>query len=364
MDRWGVLETLIAETMFHDYTFRCPLSNGLHARPASQLAEVAGGFASTITLINERTGGEANAKSVLAIVAIGVRFNDACRIRIAGTDAEAALAGITEFAANVLPVCDEPLPTPVAGTEVVLPRLLRKADVRSHAGTPVSRGIGQGVVVVAGGLALPMEVTREPTRSTDEELESVNSAIRSVRGALKAKLGARPLATEAGILKAQLSITGDVALAEKIAEQVSGGCSAGYAIVNAGAFFASRLNDAESVYVRERAIDVEDICHQLLEQVCGEQFQIAGIELTGPSVVMAKNLTPRQFLSLDRGLLKALVLEHAGTTSHTVILARSFDIPTLTGVTDLRTKLSAGCEAIVDANLGIVITEINASVRR
>jgi len=350
--------------MFHDHTFQCPLPNGLHARPASQLAEVAARFASNITLINERTGAGANAKSVLAIVATGVRPNDACRIRVAGEDAESALAAIREFTANVLPACDEPLPAHVAGVEVVVPRLLRKANVRWHTGTPVSRGIGQGVVVVAGGLALPTEVTREPSRSCDEEQENINRAVDAVCDALEAKLTAQPSATEAGILRAHLSIAADVALAERITEEVSAGCSAAQAIVKAGAFFASRLNEAESVYVRERAVDVEDICHQLLEQVCGEQFQIADIELTGPSVVIAKNLTPRQFLSLDKSLLRALVLEHAGTTSHTVILARSFDVPTLTGIADVRTKLPAGCEAIVDANLGIVITEINAPVRR
>ncbi|MFH1419422.1 MAG: phosphoenolpyruvate--protein phosphotransferase, partial [Planctomycetota bacterium] len=94
------------------------------------------------------------------------------------------------------------------------------------------------------------------------------------------------------------------------------------------------------------------------------QFQAAGIDLTEPSVVLAKNLTPRQFLSLDKRLLKALVLEHAGTTSHTVILARSFNIPTLTGVANLRANVLVGHEVIVDANLGIVITEINPLVRR
>ena len=37
-------------------------------------------------------------------------------------------------------------------------------------------------------------------------------------------------------------------------------------------------------------------------------------------------------MALDRRYLKALVLAEAGTTSHTVILARSFGIPTIVGV--------------------------------
>ncbi|MFH1419553.1 MAG: HPr family phosphocarrier protein, partial [Planctomycetota bacterium] len=302
--------------MFHDHTFRCPLPNGLHARPASQLADVTARFTSDVVLINERTDASANAKSALSIIALDVKLDDTCRIRVVGADAEAALAAVSDFAANVLPVCDEPLPTLTAGTGVVLPRLLRKAGVRLHEGTPASGGIGQGVVVVARGSALPAELERERVRPGAEEQQKARRAIAAVRGDLKARLAAQPSATEAGILRAHLSMVGDVAIEEKVAELISAGHSAGSAIVKAGTFFASRLMDADSAYVRERAIDVEDICQQLLEHVLGGQFQAAGIDLTEPSVVLAKNLTPRQFLSLDKRLLKALVLEHAGTTSH------------------------------------------------
>ncbi len=350
--------------MFHDHTFRCPLPNGLHARPASQLADLAARFTSNVVLINERTGASANAKSVLSIIAIDVKLDDACLIRIEGADATAALTAVSDFAANVLPTCDEPLPAPAAGTEVVLPRLLRKAGVRLHAGTPVSGGIGQGIVVVARGPALPAELKCEGVRSCDEEQEKVRRAIAAVGGDLKTRLADQPSVTEAGVLRAHLSIAGDVALEEKITEFVSTGCSAANAIVKAGTFFSCRLMEADSVYVRERALDVQDICQQLLEKALGGQCPAADIDLTEPSVVLAENLTPRQFLSLDKHLLKALVLEHAGTTSHTVILARSFGIPTLTGVANLRANRPTGHQIIVDANLGIVITEINPLVRR
>src|ERR1019366_5765129 len=54
-------------------------------------------------------------------------------------------------------------------------------------------------------------------------------------------------------------------------------------------------------------------------------------KLTADAVVVAESLTPGQFLALDRTFLKGLVLASAGGTSHTVILARSFNIPTLAG---------------------------------
>ncbi|HVP12203.1 MAG TPA: phosphoenolpyruvate--protein phosphotransferase [Phycisphaerae bacterium] len=347
-----------------EHTFRCPLPNGLHARPASLLAEVAGKFTAEVALLNERSGMNANAKSVLAIVAADVKLADSCRLRIGGADAEAARAALVEFIANVLPGCDEALPATAAGRLMVLPRSLRKAEVNWHAGTAICPGVGRGTVVIAGGLTLPADLRDEPAGPREQEQEKVSRAITAVRAAMEARLAGRLSATERGILQAHVSVVGDVALADKISELVSAGCSAGQAIIQAAHHFADTLRTAATVYVRERAVDVEDICLQLLEQVYGGRFTVPGIALTKPSVVVAENLTPRQLLAMDKSLLKALVLEHAGVTSHAAILARSFNVPTLTGVAEVRANLRAGQEAIVDANLGIVITEVTALVER
>ena len=46
-----------------DYSFSCPLPNGVHARPASALEEVARSFTADVVLLNQRTGRSANAKN-------------------------------------------------------------------------------------------------------------------------------------------------------------------------------------------------------------------------------------------------------------------------------------------------------------
>src|SRR5215469_814188 len=103
---------------------------------------------------------------------------------------------------------------------------------------------------------------------------------------------------------------------------------------------------------------------QLLQEIYGPEFEPAATELTEPSVVVAETLAPQQLLALNRSLLKALVLESAGTTSHTVILARSLGIPTLVGIKDALLVLGPGDEVIVDATRGLVISKLTADVRR
>ncbi len=51
-----------------EFTFECPLPSGLHARPASHLAEVARRFDVDCLLTNLRSGASADLKSVLAII--------------------------------------------------------------------------------------------------------------------------------------------------------------------------------------------------------------------------------------------------------------------------------------------------------
>ena len=73
-----------------EFQFTCPLANGVHARPASVLEEVARGFGAEIVVTNKRTGRTANAKSVLAIIGAEIRHNDDCLVSVSGPDAREA----------------------------------------------------------------------------------------------------------------------------------------------------------------------------------------------------------------------------------------------------------------------------------
>src|SRR5690606_34203670 len=90
--------------------FKCPLPNGVHARPASALEEVTSCFRADITLLNDRTGASANAKSVLAIVSADIRLNDECRLIASGPDERDAADALATFLKEEFPDCDQALP--------------------------------------------------------------------------------------------------------------------------------------------------------------------------------------------------------------------------------------------------------------
>ncbi|MFZ0758913.1 MAG: phosphoenolpyruvate--protein phosphotransferase, partial [Candidatus Sulfotelmatobacter sp.] len=348
-----------------EFAFVCSLSDGLHARPASQLAEVANEFASDCFLTNLRTGSLASLKSVLAIISADVRQGDRCIVQVRGSDEQAAHAALLRFVEQVLPGCDVPLAgtgaSPGSGT---LPRVLQAAGVECSFGSPVSQGIGQGKVVLLSGMVLPRGSSTPITTDPEWELGQVNRALAEVRARIREKLEHLKSPTERAVLQADLAIASDVSLAEKLTEHVSQGKSAGQAIVEACQFFIDLLRHSESEYIRERALDIEEICLQLLEEIGGPALQTAAIELREPSVVVAETLAPQQLLGLDRRWVKALVLEFSGATSHAVILARQYGIPTLVGVKNARVTLMQGQEVVVDAIRGFVVTEVSPVVQR
>lgn len=74
-------------------------SNGLHARPAAELAAMAKKFKSSITL----TAGSkvANAKSVISLLTLGVKQGSEINLKIEGEDSDVALQKVTSFFENM-----------------------------------------------------------------------------------------------------------------------------------------------------------------------------------------------------------------------------------------------------------------------
>lgn len=350
-----------------DYRFKFPLRNGLHARPASHFEALTTRFRSRITLIHERTRVAANTRSVLSMVSADVKYEDPCRIEVDGEDERPALDAVRRFVRDELPHCDESQPEiPSEIAKLVLPRSLLAAGLPQYFhGRAVSGGVAIAKAVMIGAISLPANLEGEPAGDAGYERQRASDAILAVGAALEARIDASRQAQEVGVLKAHASIVRDVALSEAIDGLiVNKRRTAAQAIVEACRSFSETLRQSNSAYLRERILDVEDICVQLLDRVVHRDVNGSAPVLTGPSIGIAEHLTPGQLLGLNREHLKGLVLGEGGTTSHTVILARSMNLPTLVGVPHAMSVVRVGADVIVDGELGILVTEVTEPLRR
>nr|WP_073295719.1 HPr family phosphocarrier protein [Parolsenella massiliensis] len=74
-------------------------AEGLHARPASKLVELAGKYESKVEVVYK--GKAVNAKSILAIMGAGIYSGSEVLLRVEGPDEQAASAELSEYMSNL-----------------------------------------------------------------------------------------------------------------------------------------------------------------------------------------------------------------------------------------------------------------------
>ena len=79
--------------------------------------------------------------------------------------------------------------------------------------------------------------------------------------------------------------------------------------------------------------------------------------LTEPVVVMAKDMYPSDTVKINPALVKGIITEEGGVTSHVSIIAKSLGIPTLVGVKGILSKVDDGEYICMDAGEGIIVVK-------
>lgn len=165
------------------------------------------------------------------------------------------------------------------------------------------------------------------------------------------------------ILSAHLSLIQDDEFAGNIrrlmTEQHQG---LGAAIISNMEQVCAKLSASASDYLRERVSDIRDISEQLLHITWPELKPRNKLVLEKPTILVAEDLTPSQFLSLDLKNLAGMILEKTGRTSHTLILARASAIPVLSGLPLDAIARYAGQPAVLDAQCGVLAINPNDAV--
>ncbi|MCW8329204.1 phosphoenolpyruvate--protein phosphotransferase [Photobacterium sp. SDRW27] len=344
--------------MKNQIQFRCVLPNGIHARPASHLEKVCGQFQCQISLTNLRNGNTADAKSVLALVGTDTLLDDDFTLSFDGEDSQQAMAMLTDYINNEFPHCDEALDTQADDESVTLPQSLLRHQPILLQGKRLAPGIGKGVLVGYRDIDLNTFVTD----IQNDEVTRFEQAHFQVCTSLE-QAASKASGHEKEIITAHISIINDRTFIDGIKENLASNSTAN-AILAVVEQITTQLSQSSSAYLRERILDIRDVAIQLLTAAYPSIDINTDFTLTEPSIVIANDLTPSQFLGLDKELLQGLILTHAGSTSHTVILARAFNIPTLSGIEAKQCTDAINSQIYLDVNLGVVSTQPNEGVCR
>ena len=124
-----------------------------------------------------------------------------------------------------------------------------------------------------------------------------------------------------------------------------------------------RFQEAAHPTLQDRADDIADLARRLLAALAG--IHVHTLEtLPEGSVVVARRLLPSDTVVLSRRRTSAVVLEHAGPTSHAALLARALGIPAVGQAPGITERVRPGEVLLVDGFEGGVLVDPDEDVRK
>lgn len=218
-------------------------------------------------------------------------------------------------------------------------------------GNAVSKGIGIGfaylykqyVAVKTETLILESQVDSEVLKYQKTRAQAERE-IEGIRQFLEDKKDEK-----SKIFTAHLDILNDVAIAEEIENFIRNEkYSYPYAIHSVYDMFIGMLSAVEDDLIKERVADLKDVRNRLIR--ISDNVEEANLaRLSRPSIIFAEDLYPSDTATIDRTMVEAIVTEVGGQTSHTAIIAKSYEIPAILGVDQVMHQVKHGDFIIVDA---------------
>ena len=118
----------------------------------------------------------------------------------------------------------------------------------------------------------------------------------------------------------------------------------------------------EDEYLRERKADIHQVVERVLKALLGRPgYAMRGIPEEN-AILVAHDLSPADVLVFKQHSFASFITDLGGATSHTAIVARSLNIPSVVALHQARTLIRENETLIVDGNNGVVIVNPDESI--
>ncbi|WP_043616454.1 phosphoenolpyruvate--protein phosphotransferase [Chromobacterium violaceum] len=312
---------------------------GLHARPSALVQQAAKRREAEVFI--EFAGKRANARSVVALMGLGVAEDDRVAVIASGHDADAALADVIE----ALQTRSE------AGHAAVAPAEAREPVAGYLAGVAAAPGLAIGRAVRLDAFEMPLA---EQGAGEAAERAALAAALRRVRDAISSGIDAalrRGATAESDIFAAHLALLDDPELLSAAEADIAAGRGAGFGFRRAVRAQCAVLAGLGNPLLAERVADLKDIERQVLVALYGEPEQ--GPELFDDSILVAEDLAPSELTRLPPDKVAGIVTAAGGASGHVAILARALGIPALVACGPSALALQPGQTLVLDARAGL-----------
>src|SRR5437762_1370277 len=227
-------------------------------------------------------------------------------------------------------------------------------------GAGVSSGIARGKVhVVRDDLDDVARYRISPSQVTDEigrfeaALIQTRMQILEMQQRIAESIGAK----DAAIFDAHLLVVEDRTLIDEVLRKLETDlCNVEWVFQEVATTYAETLNKIDDPYLRERALDIQDVTKRVIRNLQGKAPKTF-LGLSEPHILIAHNLTPSDTAAMNREHVLGLATDLGSRTSHTAIMARSLNIPAVVRLHDITERPAAGQHVLLDGTNGFLIVD-------
>ena len=140
-------------------------------------------------------------------------------------------------------------------------------------------------------------------------------------------------------------------------------CNAEWALKLQMDALIDQFESIEDGYLRDRKTDVVQVVERILKVLMGRPGQV--LARSAPeenSILVAHDLSPADVIQFKSHQFASFVTDLGGATSHTAIIARSLNIPSVVALHHARTLIRENEVLIIDGSNGVVIVNPDKTV--
>lgn len=235
-------------------------------------------------------------------------------------------------------------------------------------GIGVSGGIAIGHAHLISHATLEVAHYVVPPFQTARESARFESAIAAVRAELQALRENKPPNAPAefdAFLNLHLMILSDEILSKTPRVMIeTEQCNAEWALKTQLDQLLAQFDEIEDSYLRERKTDVIQVGERVLKKLLGQPGGYVPPPSPGEqnSVLVAHDLSPADVIQFKQHQFGAFITDLGGSTSHTAVVARSLNIPSIMALHNARQLIHENDLLIVDGSQGTVVVDPDTQV--
>jgi phosphotransferase system enzyme I (PtsI) len=225
----------------------------------------------------------------------------------------------------------------------------------------VSRGITIGKAHLVSNALLEVAHYQLPKKRITEEVKRFSEAIKTVKQDLQTIHQELPLLGDLGaFINTHLAILSDKSFLDttkKIIRQEQ--CNAEWAIKLQLDNIIEQFDAFTDEYLRERKQDIIQVVERVIKALLGHPTSQLSDDIKTSNdkdiILVAHDISPADAIQFKKNQFAGFITDVGGVTSHTAILARSLNIPSIVALQRARDLISEGEVIIVDGSQGVVI---------